>query len=76
MLVRLKFCANFAQSIILNATLRNHNFKDAAYATRVTDDSTEMKKYEIYQFTTVDEVQNDRMFTHEGLAYGNPMSIN
>ncbi len=72
----LKFCAHFAQNIILNATLRNHNFKDAAYATRVTDGSTEMKKNENSHYTTVDEVQNDRMFTHEGLAYGNAMSIN
>ncbi len=34
----------FVNSYILNATLRNHNFKDAVYARRVGDDSTEMKK--------------------------------
>ncbi len=41
--------------------------KHAAYARRVGDDSTEMKmKYAHY--TTVDEVQNGRMFMHDGFA--------
>ncbi len=51
------------------------NCKDAAYARRVGDDSTEMKK-KYAHYTTVYEVQNDRIFTHDGFAYGNAMSVN